>query len=124
MTNATDFNIKTIVSYDAPFKDASFYNPGAVLNIWKGNRMIEIDVAGDLDISRGDVRICKSEDLRSAFPDGNLDLDDWSLENNRWFELFIVNGGHSYVSDEVAYDYDEAVEFAKSLIDDDELWED
>lgn len=124
MTSATDFSIKTIVPCDEPFQDASFYSPGAVANVWKGDRLIEIDVAGDLDISNNTTRIWKSEDLRSAFPDGNLDLDDWNLENNRWFELFIVNGGHSYVVDEVAYDYDEAIAFAKSLIEDDELWED
>lgn len=119
----TDVNIKIHVPYDAPFQDASFYNSGAVANVWKGNRTVEIDIAGDLDISKGDTRIWKSEDLRAAFPDGNLDLDEWSLESNRWFEFFVVNGTHSTCIDgEVAYDYDEAIAFAKDLLEDDDYW--
>lgn len=116
-------NVKTFVPYDKPFQDASFYNPGAIANVWKGDRVVEIDVAGDLDISCGDTRIWKSEELRAAFPDGDLNLDEWYLENNRWFEFTqIINGQPHTIEGEVAFDYDEAIEFAKAYIEEDDLW--
>lgn len=122
-TYGDTFNIKTFVEYDEPFQDASFYSPGAIANVSSGDRIVEIDVVGDLYLCKDELHIMSSCDLRLAFPDGNIDLDDWRMEKNRWFEMTLVINGQPYpVESEVAFEYDEAISFAKGLIEDDENW--
>jgi hypothetical protein len=110
---------------ETKFDDAEFYALGSVASVHCGDEIIEVENEGDRNWERESgltfpaVSVRKPEEFCERFPDGKLPVDGedgWAVINNGWFALY-QPGLSDPVTDDVFFSLEEAVEYAKNMLD-------
>lgn len=82
-------------SFDPAFQDPEFYEADAeVLAVrCDGYKAMLVPVGSARAIHDDGREIASWQEYRDAFPDGCLNLDEWAVLTNPWFEMWITNNG-------------------------------